>query len=212
MKNDYKVGEHKVSVLPTILVSALGIVPDIALCVTSDFKSEGDLVYLLGNTGRHLGESLYYRKYGGSSASVPVVDAEANMRLYRAYFAAARRGLLASGHDLSEGGLAVALAECCVGGGIGADVNIGGGMPDAELLFSETPGRILASVRPECEKAFLSVMSGVALRRSGAVTGSGRLVIRGRGGEGIADLGVDELVGLYREPLYSVLVMSKGER
>jgi phosphoribosylformylglycinamidine synthase len=214
MKNDYKVGDHKVSVLPTILVSALGIVPDIALCVTSDFKAEGDLIYLLGSTERHLGESLYYRKYGGSSKSVPAVDAEANMRLYRAYFEAARRGLLASGHDLSEGGLAVAVAECCIGGGIGAEVDLGagGGISDEDFLFSETPGRILAGVRPEREAAFLSVMEGVPRRRMGKVSGSGRLVIKGSGGAEIADIGVGELVELYRGPLYAVLVMSKGER
>lgn len=84
-------------------------------------------------------------------------------------------------------------------------------MPDDELLFSETPGRILASVRPENEKDFLSAMGGVPIRRIGAVSGSGRLVIRS-GGAGIADLVVEELVALYREPLYSALVMSKGER
>jgi phosphoribosylformylglycinamidine synthase len=136
------------------------------------------------------------------------------MRLYRAYFEAARRGLLASGHDLSEGGLAVAVAECCIGGGIGAEVDLGagGGISDEDFLFSETPGRILAGVRPEREAAFLSVMEGVPRRRMGKVSGSGRLVIKGSGGAEIADIGVGELVELYRGPLYAVLVMSKGER
>jgi hypothetical protein len=72
-------------------------------------------------------------------------------------------------------------------------------------------GRILASVCPECEGDFLSVMSGVPLRRMGEVSGGRRLVISGSGAGGIADLGVDELVGLYREPLYSLLDMSKGD-
>ena len=211
MKNDYKVGEHKVSVLPTILVSALGIVPDIARCVTSDFKGGGDLVYLLGRTGRHLGESLFYRKYGGSSGVVPVVDTGANLRLYRAYFAATGQGFIASGHDLSEGGLAVALAECCVGGRMGAEVDLGG-MLDEELLFSETPGRILVSVRPQNEAAFLLLMEEIPKGKLGMVSDRAKLVIRGGGGKRIAVLGVEDLIEVYREPLYSVLVMRKGER
>jgi phosphoribosylformylglycinamidine synthase len=211
MKNDYKVGEHKVSVLPTILVSALGIVPDIARCVTSDFKGGGDLIYLLGRTERHLGESLFYRKYGGSSGVVPVVDTGANLRLYRAYFAAAGRGLIASGHDLSEGGLAVALAECCVGGRMGAEVDLGE-TPEEELLFSETPGRILVSVRPGNEEAFLLLMEEIPKGKLGMVSDRAKLVIRGGGGKRIAVLGVEDLIEVYREPLYSVLVMRKGER
>ncbi|MFW6138378.1 MAG: AIR synthase-related protein, partial [Spirochaetota bacterium] len=115
MKNDYKIGRHKVSVLPTILVSALGIVPDVTKCISSDFKKEGDIIYLMGRTGSHMGQSLFYRKYGGSSASIPVVDTGENIKVYTAYYEGASRELITSGHDLSEGGLAVAVAEACIG-------------------------------------------------------------------------------------------------
>jgi phosphoribosylformylglycinamidine synthase II len=212
MKNDYKIGDHTVSVLPTILVSALGIVPDTGRCVSSDFKCRGDAIYLVGRTGDHLGQSLFYRKYGGSSAKVPVVEALLNLELYRAYFAAVQEELLSSGHDLSEGGLAVAAAESCIAGRLGARIDLGlllesGTLPDETLLFSESAGRILVSVRPGCESAFKAVFGDLPHARIGAVTGDSMLEIRGSSGTVVARVGVEDLTDAYRRPLFGVLGM-----
>ena len=154
MKNDYKIGEHKVSVRPTILVSAIGMVPDIRNCVSSDFKCPGDSVYLLGMTRRELGQSLYCRMYGGISGSVPQVDWDANLKLYREYYELAMKGLLASGHDLSEGGLAVAAAEMAFAGSLGCDIDLAsvttqGDLGDAARLFSE--GDVPEALCDDCE-------------------------------------------------------------
>jgi phosphoribosylformylglycinamidine synthase II len=210
MKNDYKIGSHKVSVLPTILVSALGIVPDISKCVTADFKSGGDAVYLLGKTGSHMGESLFFRKFGWSSSRVPEVSAQAGMALYRAYFSALQQELVASGHDLSEGGLAVSVAECCIAGEIGAEIELGqfeesALLTERELLFSESCGRILVTVRPECERSFVDLFKGLSLQRIGRTTDEKTLSIRAKGGRRLCSIGVQELKHAYREPLFRVL-------
>jgi len=230
MKNDYNVAGHKVSVLPTILVSALSIVPDITKCVTSDFKSQGDTVYLLGETGAHLGGSLFYRKYGGYSQKVPIVHPKKNIALYRMYHTAVCRGLIASGHDLSEGGLGVALAESCIGGGLGADIDLSSCYREGhysgcltqdnpsegymktltveQMLFSESSGRFLVSVSPENEKGFQALMGNLPYARIGEVTKDERLVIR-NGDKNIASIEVRSLSEAYRSPLYGVLGMTR---
>jgi phosphoribosylformylglycinamidine synthase II len=214
MKNDYKIGAHKVSVLPTVLISALGIVPDVRTCVSPDFKEAGDAVYLMGNTGRHLGQSLLYRKYGGSSARGPVVETGVQRELYRVYHRLVGAELLASGHDLSEGGLAVSLMECCIGGGIGAEVDLeklmeGAGLGEMEALFSESAGRFLVSVDTAREQGFLSLTRGLPVLRIGETGGRGSLVIT-RGGSILAEVPVNEMTRAFRDPLYRLLGMQRG--
>ena len=214
MKNDYKIGEHKVSVLPTILVSAIGIVPDIRMCVTSDFKCPGDSLYLLGLTRRELGQSLFYRMYGGTSGSVPQVHRDANLKLYRVYHGLVRQGLLASGHDLSEGGLAVALMESCIGGGLGAAADLStllgeSGLSVEEALFSESAGRFVVSLDPKNEKRFFSIAADAPVVKVGTVTGDSTLEVR-EGEKSLASLAVEEITRCFRESLYRLLGMEKG--
>ncbi|UCB47491.1 MAG: phosphoribosylformylglycinamidine synthase subunit PurS [Spirochaetota bacterium] len=215
MKNDYKVGKHKVSVLPTVLISAIGIIPDVRKCVTSDFKYSGDLIYLIGMTGKHMGESLYYRRYGGSSSSVSVVEPAQNLPVYKCYFSLTQQGLIVSGHDLSEGGLAVSIAESCIGGMVGAEVDLGGipesvDLEDEEVLFSESSGRILVSVTPDNEKRFLEATAGVAVSKIGIVRDVGKLVVRSGKGKTVVSISVQELIDRYRNPLYKVMGMKRS--
>ncbi len=214
MKNDFKIGDHKVSVLPTILISALGIVPDIRKCVTSDFKCDGDSIWILGKTGRHLGGSLYCRKYGGSSPYAPEVDARVNLSIYRLYHSLLVEGLISSGHDLSEGGLAVALMESCIGGGLGAAIDLESLHHSSELateyvLFSESAGRFLLSVNPADEEKFVSRTRGTPVVRLGRTTTNPVLIIRD-GKEKLASISLENLTRAYRDTLYGLLGMEIG--
>jgi len=214
MKNDYKIGDHKVSVLPTILISAVGIIPDVKRCVTSDFKFDDDFIYLLGQTKRHLGQSLFYRKYGGSSKNIPEVNKKANLKMYNTYFNAVNKGLIASGHDLSDGGLALAVAESCIGGFVGARIDLSFckekvNLTNDEMLFSETPGRFLISVNPTVERDFISAMKGVYIQKIGRVKNNGRFKIIGKNKNLIADIDIKELTGAYRKPLFSIMGMEE---
>jgi phosphoribosylformylglycinamidine synthase II len=221
MKNDYKVGDHKVSVLPTILVSAIGIVPDISLCATPDFKIGGDIIYLLGSTGRHLGESLFFRKFGGASCDVPVVDTARNIRVYRTYHGLLKKGLIESGHDLSEGGIATALCESCIAGLRGAEIHLDGLQPDGvtkgcsplddeEALFSESTGRILVSVEPSREDEFCTACRAIPYAWIGTVTDDKLLTVFGTADKRLFSLDVEKLSDQYRDPLYRVLGMKRA--
>jgi len=180
MKNDVTMHGEKISVPPTILFSLIGNHNDVRKAVSSDFKQAGDHIYLLGETHHELGASEVAYMFrdecsGGIGGRVPAIDAERNLAMYRALTEAMSEGLVASAHDCSDGGLAVALAECCFGSGSGATINITElGSSDPELnsfgaLFSESLGRILISVRPEDSEAFSARMEGHTCHRLGLV-------------------------------------------
>ena len=181
MKNDVMLGGEKISVPPTILFSLIGNHPDVRKAVSSDFKRPGDMIYLLGQTHQELGASelsymLREEGRGGIGGAIPQIDAERNLAAYRELSTAMSGELVASAHDCSDGGLAVALAECCFGADAGASVTINGLWSDCEhldtwgALFGESLGRILVSIRPEDCEAFEATMADHSCHLLGAVT------------------------------------------
>ena len=125
LNNEYTHDGRSLAIPPTLLISAIGQVPDVRSCVTMDFKEPGNLLLLLGMTrARARRLALGRRVQQGRRGRVPRVDPALGRRLFTALHAAIRRGLVRSCHDLSEGGLAVALAEMAMAGGLGADVSL----------------------------------------------------------------------------------------
>ena len=180
MKNDYRHGKWKISVPPTLLVSAVGRIDDVSLAVTSDFKSDGDAIYALGETADELGASEYYAMKGVLGANVPKVNFRKNIALENAI----RRGLVASCHDCSDGGLAVALAECCIAGCMGADLELAphaGKLTPLQALFSESAGRFVVSVSRKDEKRFKAAMRGAKCDKVGQVSKKGALAVSLKG-------------------------------
>src|SRR5262249_23046250 len=141
LNNEYRSGGRHVRIPGTLLVSALGQVPDVRRCVTMDLKAPGNKLYLIGTTRDELGGSHFHKVAGGAGGNVPRVDVEAAPKLFRALHGAIAGGLVRSCHDLSEGGLAVALAEMAFAGGVGADATHKSELPDDVWLFSESPTR-----------------------------------------------------------------------
>ena len=138
------------SVFPTPVIGMLGLLDDAALAVTSNFKSDGDVVILLGRTVGHVGGSEYLSVVHGIVAGdAPALSLEAEKRLHDLLIATARGKLLRSAHDCSDGGLAVALAECCIGTGanpVGAEIDIvGEGLRKDFGLFGEDQSRAVVS-------------------------------------------------------------------
>jgi phosphoribosylformylglycinamidine synthase II len=145
---------------PTPTVMGAGIVEDIRKVVSSAFKKEGDPIYILGDTKAEMGGSLYYELSGGRSAVVPKVDAEALKENSMALLKAIDSELVMAVHDVSDGGIAVALSEMAFGGRIGADINVGKlGKARADMkVFSESPSRWLIEVDASKEDEFTSIV------------------------------------------------------
>jgi phosphoribosylformylglycinamidine synthase len=166
------------AVYPTPVVVCLGVLEDVGQAVPTGFRQAGDLVVLVGSDRVSLGGSEYLKTVHGRVAGQPVrPDLELHKRLVEVLVRSAEAGLLHSAHDLSEGGVAVALAEACVLGGIGARCRLSpqffGGRTDL-VLFGEGPSRVVVSVPPERYEAFagLCARQGVPIRLLGRVGGT----------------------------------------
>ncbi|MFH1402828.1 MAG: phosphoribosylformylglycinamidine synthase subunit PurL [Candidatus Altiarchaeota archaeon] len=137
-------------IAPTPTLLGVGIVKDVRKCVTSDLKDEGSIVYLIGETMREMRGSQYYRMMNLDGGCVPTVDPGKTKKSMEELLAAMDKGIVRSCHDLSEGGLLVALAEMCFGGdmGVEADLNGMGDLRTDFKLFSESNSRWLVEVSP----------------------------------------------------------------
>ncbi len=207
LNNEYTHEGRSLAIPPTLLISAIGIVPDVRTCVTMDLKEPGNALYLVGTTRSELGGSLWAEIHGEPGGRAPRVDETHAPAVFRALHEAIRRGLLRSCHDLSEGGLAVAIAEMALAGGCGVEGSLGraprdgGANDDFTLLFSESPTRFLVEVRPEHRGEVESLLDGVGLGLIGAVTASARVTIRGLAGSIVIDAAVEDARKHWQDPL-----------
>ena len=202
LNNEYRVGAESKAIPPTLLISALTIVPDVRRATSMDLKRPGDLVYLVGLTRAELGGSEHLSERGLGGGRVPAPDLETAPALLRALHGAIAAGLVRACHDLSEGGLAVAAAEMAFGGGYGLDLDLArvpaevlpdGYDPDTTALFSESTTRFLVEVRPEQQAEFEAALDPHACGLVGRVRSDDVLELHSaRGGE-LARLTLSEL-------------------
>ncbi len=163
---------------PTPTIGMVGLLDDIARAQTQWFKTEGDIVVLLGDTREELGGTEYLAlAHGMVKGSPPWIDLDVEKRVQSVCTAANAEGLLRSAHDIAEGGLAVALAECCISGpgaGIGATLQLEGSIRPDALLFGESQSRIIVTVRRRqlTRLRELASTAGVTLTLLGEVRGS----------------------------------------
>jgi phosphoribosylformylglycinamidine synthase len=181
----------------TLLISAIGLVPDMVRTCTSNFKMPGNRIYLLGETKVELGGSLLFAHLGLTGGMPPTLP-EAPLVRYQLLHKAIRTGLVRACHDLSEGGLAVALAEMALGGRLGATIEIGDwGLEIEEALFSESNGRLILEVASEDAATIEAHFAGQTLIPLGQVSEHPQLTIH-RQGETVVDLPVEQLVAVWK--------------
>ena len=154
-----------IHILPTPMILGTGLIDDVRKSVSADFKEEGDLVFLVGRTKDEMAGSLLFRKYGGVEGDVPGVDIDHLRDLMDRMLSAMDKGLVRACHDCSDGGLAVAVAEMCISGDIGAEIDLSGieGLSEERRLYSESNTRWIAEVKPENEKAFREIVGSDAI-------------------------------------------------
>jgi phosphoribosylformylglycinamidine synthase len=189
--------------LPTATVLGVGIVNDIRKCVTTDLKQEGDALYLVGDTRQEMAGSALFRAFGGRGGDVPGVVPAALSLSMGCLQECMERQLVRSCHDLSDGGLAVALAEMCIGGDAGVNADLSGmaKLPSAVKLFSESHSRWLVEVPRDKENEWLQRMRAPSCR-IGTVGGE-MLVIEDK--DVLVDVEVKELRRAWSEPLWKVM-------
>jgi phosphoribosylformylglycinamidine synthase len=164
LNNEFREGGTTHSIPPTLLISALAIVPDIAHVASMDAKAPGHELLIVGETGPELGGSQLAHALGATGAEVPPVDLELAPRILAAVHAAISQGLVAACHDVSDGGLAVAAAEMAFAGDVGVELDVARlpvrGAPDlGRRLHAETPSRFLLEVEPGRRDALLAVLA-----------------------------------------------------
>jgi phosphoribosylformylglycinamidine synthase len=205
MKNDYRVGDTKISVPPTVLFTVVGIVDDVRKAVSMDAKRSGDIIYVVGETRDELGGSEYLAEKDYVGNNVPKVDAKVARATYEALSSAIEQGTVASCHDVSDGGLGVALAETAFAGGLGMEVDLrkvpGTVDRNDTLLFSETQSRFVVTVAPDKKDRFESTMKGCTFAAVGTVREDGSFNITGLNGKHVVQSSIDELKEVWQKPL-----------
>jgi phosphoribosylformylglycinamidine synthase len=209
LNNEYTHDGRSLAIPPTLLISAIGQVPDVAKCVTMDLKEPGNVVLVAGTTRLEFGGSHWMVSRGRDEGRAPRVGPELGKALFLAIHEAISDSLLRSCHDLSEGGLAVALAEMAIAGGLGVEASLrdvpcdDDAAHDAALLFAESPTRFLLEVRPDRVRAVYDLFGPLPLGRIGEVTGPDgpRLTVRGLGGNVVIDASLSDLKSAWQAPL-----------
>jgi len=165
------------AIYPTPIIGMVGLIEDLSYITTQNFKSAGDLIYMVGETKDEFGGSELQKMVNGKIfGKAPAIDLEVEVKRQKQILEAIRSGYIASAHDVSEGGAAVAIAESLFGtDGLGAEVNLAGN--ETAALFAETQSRFILSVKKEHQAAFEQLVEDATL--IGEVTDRGVLVIEG---------------------------------
>lgn len=160
LNNEYADKDGRRHAIPgTLVISAMAIVPDVRKTVTMDLKQAGNALYVIGETRNEMGGSHFNMLHDIEGGTVPQPN-ENSIETMRALHQAIQAGLVVSCHDVSEGGIAVALAEMCIAGGLGAKLRVDYGQAMKEWFFGESNCQFIVEVRPVNIENFKKVMSG----------------------------------------------------
>jgi phosphoribosylformylglycinamidine synthase II len=185
-------------ILPTPMIVGCGIIDDVRKAVTADLKGEGNNLFVVGSTKDEMGGSLLFRKFGGEGGNVPGVEISKLSELMDKMLAAMDRKLVLSCHDCSDGGLAIAVAEMCISGEIGADVKVNVIHDDVNVaLYSESNSRWIVEVSNDHTEEFRNIFGKDAVHLG--KTGGKGLKIAG------IDLSLEEMRSAWNDPVWKML-------
>ena len=194
------------AVYPTPTIGMMGIIEDLSHVTTSWFKETGDIIFLIGKNLGEIGGSEYLKViHGLVSGDAPQIDLNYEKAVMDLTYEAIVKGLIRSAHDVSDGGLAVALTECCLQGKknhvIGATVNLKDKMREDFLLFGETQSRIVVSVSNSKAGSFrkMSAAAGIDFAEIGTVGGKTLRI------NDWIDANVSELEDVYRSSIKKIM-------
>lgn len=212
LNNEFKYddarGQKQVITIPSsLLISAIGQIDNVENAVTMDLKQAGNRLILVGRTKSELGGSHFTLVHDLDGGTVPRVDFVQAPKTLAAVHSVLKAGLALSCHDLSEGGLAVALAEMAFAGGLGVEASIAGVCPDSrdavDALYSESQTRFLLEVaEDQADRVLALLQAGDAPALDiGCVSAESRVRITGSTGDVLIDAGLQELKTSWQSPL-----------
>jgi phosphoribosylformylglycinamidine synthase II len=205
--NEYGTDKESICIPPTLLISAMAVMKNVARVVSMDCKKDGDLIYIVGATNDELGGSHYYAIHGVIGNRVPKVNPRRGKQLMGTLSVAMEKGLVRACHDCSEGGIGVAAAEMSFAGGLGMvlyldKVPLGETIARNDtIFFSESNTRFLVEVAPEDSRRFVQAMKGVECAAIGQVVKNATFQVYGINGERVVSIALVELKEAWQKPL-----------
>ena len=185
---------------PSLLISAMGQVDNVGDCVTMDCKEVGNPLYLIGATLEEFGGSHLSQVMGLEGGQVPVVNTVSAKRTFDWLHNAIKQHWIRACHDLSEGGLAVAVAEMAFAGELGVQVDIAADQNPATALFAESNSRFVVEVAADSAAQFEAAIGDLPVAKLGQVTGDANVALT-HGGESYLSVAWKELYEAWHQPL-----------
>ena len=207
LNNEYTVGDKTIAIPPTLLISAICVMPDVTKAISMDVKSPGNLIYIVGMTKNELGGSHYYHTHCFVGNSVPKVDTEIAKRTMDLLASATGNGLVRSCHDCSEGGIAVTAAEMSFAGGYGMELDLSqvpveeGIVRDDTVLFAESNTRFVVEVEQQHQSTFESAIEGISYGCIGKVVENDMFTVLSLNGEKVISEKIADLKEAWQATL-----------
>lgn len=191
-----------IKIPPVLCISAFGRIKDVSRTVSTDFKKSDSYIVLVGKrVPSEMAGSVYCRLAGAEGDNLPRIDLDTTALVFKSVHAAAQQGMLLACHDISEGGLAAALAEMCFGGDVGCAIDIENNDIPEELLFNETAGNFVIEVNNPAD--LQDVFNGVPWRVLGKTTQSRKITVS-RGSELLFSVDTGMLREAWQRPMKEV--------
>jgi phosphoribosylformylglycinamidine synthase len=191
LHNEYSIDGKKYSISPALLISAMGVIENVANTFTMPLKNDGDKVFVLGITRNELGGSVLSKIKNIKDGIVPGVYPEESKDIMKKIYRAANENLIEACHDCSEGGLVVAISEMAFAAGKGVEIDIDAvktrktnlleiELTVAEILFSESNGRFVVEVKPGNETRFREILEDTVFAEIGCVNSDKKIVFESK--------------------------------
>ena len=183
------------------MILGCGLMDDVRKAVTADFKKTGSCIFVVGKTKDEMGASLLFRKFGGEQGAVPDVDIDALKRYMDKLLSAMDEGIVLSCHDCSDGGIAVAVAEMCISGQCGAEIDLSAMMGSSvqRKLYSESNSRWIVEVDGMDVTRFTEIMGDDA--ELIGITKGNALKIKDNG----TVVPLEDMIKAWNEPIWNIM-------
>lgn len=205
MFNDFKGFDDnnnpiKISVLPTLLISSIGVIEDVNHTTTMDFKIPGDIIYVIGETKDELGASEFYKAFDKKGGNSPKVDAKKTRALYEKMYELNKKDMLSSCAPINQGGLLITLAKMAIAGKLGVDADMSkiANLPVEKIFYSESQSRFIVIIDPKNQEDFENSMKDFKITQIGVVKDNNDFIIKHNEKE-IINTNIEKLNTIYKK-------------